>query len=117
MVVKKRNETFNVYTIELSFGELKAFWELTKEGGGAMVDEMRANLEFYFERLPPPGAEPDEGKKDKEHGKELDAKAVEEPAVEEPEHGAPVDAPSEPPTSAPHHAEPEEADELPDPAA
>ena len=61
MIVKKKSETFNNYTVELSFGELKAIYDLACRGSGAMVDEIAANLEWYFKRIPPPGADEPEG--------------------------------------------------------
>jgi hypothetical protein len=61
VIVKKKSETFNNYTVELSFGELKAIYDLACRGSGAMVDEIAANLEWYFKRIPPPGADEPEG--------------------------------------------------------
>jgi hypothetical protein len=81
MVISKVKNEFNTYKIELSMGELKAFYDLTRgeSPDTAVVDEVRSNLEWYFKRLPPPGAEPDAEKK---------ADAVEQkPAVELPDPG------------------------------
>lgn len=85
MVISKVKAEFNSYKLEMSFGELKGFYELTQQGTGALVDEMRANLEWYFKRLPPPGAEPDEGKKEDGEKSVDGAPKVEEPGAGEPD--------------------------------
>jgi hypothetical protein len=84
MVIKKKNETFNLYTLEVSFGELKCLYDLSCQASGAMVDELRQNFSWYFKRLPPPGAEEPE----KGEGKAVDIDKG-EPKVEEPGPGEP----------------------------
>jgi hypothetical protein len=73
MIIKKKgSNTWNVYEIELSFGELMAFYEMTKKSNGAIADEMRANLSFYMTRLPEPGVDEKDLKKEQEAKKEAE---------------------------------------------
>lgn len=68
MEIKKVNDTFNMYTIKLSYGELTAMRNaLQSSHGEPVADEMSQAIEWYMnENLPGPG----EDKKDKEEEKE-----------------------------------------------
>jgi len=65
MDIKKKNESFNTYTITLSFGEMQAIYTaLAKGHADPIADEMFMGLKYYMERLPGPGE--DEPEKDEE---------------------------------------------------
>jgi hypothetical protein len=81
LVISKVANQYNNYKLEISYGELQAFYELTTKASGAMYDEMRANLEFYFKRLPEPGSDEASLKKPEHDPKasvEMDPEAVED---------------------------------------
>ena len=119
--VKKKAQSFNQYTLEVSYGELKGIHTAVSALPGAMFDELRSSLEFFFKRLPPPGAE-EPKKGEKGEGGEDKSPLIEEPESEE--EVLPPDAPAEPGhVSKPGSAKPEEeqvmgddlGDGLPDP--
>jgi hypothetical protein len=95
MICTKDNNQYSVYSIKASYAEIQAIYNLTKEGMGAEIDEIRAALSWYLERLPPPGVSKDEMPEEEPKAKEPayvedelpdpDAPAGrEEPAIEEP---------------------------------
>ncbi len=85
MKISKAKDTYDDYKIEqVSFKQLEAIKDALAKSSGADADELRANIEWSLERLPSPGQEEDDLKKDAESEKseelpEPTAKASEAP--------------------------------------
>ena len=62
MRIKKKDQSYNDYVLELSFGELVAISNGMSDfkGGGVVADEVRKGLQFYLDRIPGPGEDKDE---------------------------------------------------------
>lgn len=65
--------TFNVYKAELSYAELVAIENaLADNHAGPVADELFAGFQYFIDRLPKPGEEPEkDGKKDSENPDDL----------------------------------------------
>ena len=58
MVIKKKAGTYDVYTLEVSYGELQAFRVgLEADHANPVGDEKLAELAWYLDKLPGPGEE------------------------------------------------------------
>ena len=58
MEIKKSGNSYNKYSMELSYGELEAIISaLTGKHEGPLADELFNGLNWYFQRLPRPGSE------------------------------------------------------------
>lgn len=58
MIIKKKAGTYDVYTVECSYGELLAFKVgLESDHADPVRDEKLAELSWYLERIPGPGQE------------------------------------------------------------
>ncbi len=56
MIIKKKAETYNTYTVELSWGQLQAFAQaLEADHTDPVRDETLAELRYYMDRIPGPG--------------------------------------------------------------
>lgn len=65
MEIKKKADSFNTYSVTLSFGELQAvFQALAKHHADPIADEMFMGIKYYMERIPGPGE--DDKDKDEE---------------------------------------------------
>lgn len=63
MEIKKKNESYNTYTLTLSFGQMEAILNaLATDHTGPVADELYAELEWYMSRLPKPGEDEKEEK-------------------------------------------------------
>ena len=91
--IKKKSGAFNLYDCQLSYGELKAFYDSVKGKPGALYDELCRNIEFYLDRLPLPGEEDEKekGKDDHTRGEVPDEPITELPDPNEVDTGAPSD--------------------------
>ncbi len=84
MKISKAKDTYDDYKIEqVSFKQLEAIKNALAKSSGADADELRANIEWSLERLPSPGQEEDDLKKDDETEElpEPTAKSTEAPRV------------------------------------
>ena len=71
MKIKKVNNTFNDYSVELSWGQLNAiFAALEKDHADPLADELFAELGWYLENVPGPGEDEDAYKEAKEAEKQ-----------------------------------------------
>lgn len=69
MVIKKKAGTYDVYTLEVSFGELEAFRTgLEADHADPVRDEKLAEIGWYMDRLPRPGEDEKEMKAATEGG-------------------------------------------------
>jgi len=68
MEIKKKNDdSYDTYTMVISFLELKTFADaLTRGGVGPVADEMRRSIEWHMDRVPKPGQSKDEFNAEKE---------------------------------------------------
>lgn len=75
MIIKKKKDTFNDYSVELSWGQLNAiFAALEKDHADPLSDELFAELGWYLQNVPGPGEDEEEYKAAKEAEKQaLDA--------------------------------------------
>lgn len=81
MQIKKRDGTFNMYSLELSFGELVATMSALDDvtSGGPVVDEMVAGLKWYLDNLPGPGEDKEDFKAKKEAEKDAKNGELDQP--------------------------------------
>jgi hypothetical protein len=82
MVIKKKKDTFNDYSVEMSWGQLNAAYRaLEKAHADPLADEMFAELGWYLQNVPGPGEDEDEYKaaKDAEKQSMETGQAGEEP--------------------------------------
>ena len=71
MEIKKKKNSFNEYTLEVSYGELEAIKNsLQSNHTGPVADELYAGVCYYLERLDPPGVDTEEASKGGEGGGE-----------------------------------------------
>ena len=68
MEIKKKNDdSYDTYTMVISFLELKTFADaLTRGGVGPVADEMRRSIEWHMDRVPKPGQSKEEFNAEKE---------------------------------------------------
>lgn len=58
MDIKKAANSFNEYSMKISYGELKELiGALERHHSGPIADELYKGLKWYFERLPVPGSD------------------------------------------------------------
>jgi hypothetical protein len=109
MILKKKGETFDVYSLEVSYKELQAIQAACSECGDPIGDEVARGLDWYFANIvPPPGMEehPSKAKTADEllpdAGGDGDAGPIDgggapgaEPALGSPEVGAEMGAPDD----------------------
>ena len=56
MKIKKVSDTFNTYSVELSFGQLVAMRNaLEKDHSDPLSDEIYAEINWYLQNVPGPG--------------------------------------------------------------
>ncbi len=71
MVIKKKKDTFNDYSVELSWGQLNAIHRaLEQEHADPLADELFAELGWYLQNVPGPGEDEEEYKAAKEAEKQ-----------------------------------------------
>lgn len=71
MVIKKKKDTFNDYSVELSWGQLNAVYRaLENDHADPLADELFAELGWYLQNVPGPGEDEEEYKAAKEAEKE-----------------------------------------------
>ena len=59
MELKKVKDTYNTYSVKLSFGQLVAIRDaLKKDHSDPLSDEVLAEIEYYLNDLPGPGEHP-----------------------------------------------------------
>jgi hypothetical protein len=83
MEIKKKNDdSYDTYSMVVSFLELKTFADaLTRGGVGPVADEMRRSIEWHMDRVPKPGQSKDDFDAEKEAKKKIG----------EPEEGADIE--------------------------
>ena len=120
MVIKKKAGTYDVYTLEVSFGELEAFRAgLEADHADPVRDEKLAEIAWYMDRIPRPGEDEKEMKAATEGGKPgEEGDDVPIPMPPGSEAGTPPDG-GEHPTFPPDASEevPTEETGLPEPGA
>jgi hypothetical protein len=91
MEIKKKNDdSYDTYTMTVSFLELKTFADaLTRGGVGPVADEMRRSIEWHMDRVPKPGQSKDE----------FDAEKEAKKAIGEPEGEADIDIHTDEPSA------------------
>jgi hypothetical protein len=68
-IKKKGDNTFNVYAVSLSWGQLIALHQiLSKDHSSPVLDEMFAELDWYLNELPKPGESKEKEKGEGEEG-------------------------------------------------
>lgn len=71
MVIKKKKDTFNDYSVEMSWGQLNAAYRaLEKAHADPLADEMFAELGWYLQNVPGPGEDEEEYKQAREAEKQ-----------------------------------------------
>jgi hypothetical protein len=71
MKIKKVNQTFNTYSVELSWGQLNAIYRaLEPDHADPLADELFAELGWYLQNVPGPGEDEEEYKEAKDAEKE-----------------------------------------------
>jgi hypothetical protein len=71
MVIKKKKETFNDYSVEMSWGQLNAIYRaLEKDHADPLADELFAELGWYLENVPGPGEDEEAYKEAKDAERE-----------------------------------------------
>lgn len=71
MKIRKQDKTFDTYTIEASYTEIKAIQDgLAGGSAGAVADEVRKAIEWYLDTLPLPGESKEEAEAKEEGGAE-----------------------------------------------
>ena len=61
MIIKKKADTYNTYTLEVSWGQLQAFLAaLQSDHADPVRDETMAELSWYMDRVPGPGEDEEE---------------------------------------------------------
>ncbi len=71
MELKKVKDTYNTYSVKLSFGQLVAIRDaLKKDHSDPLSDEVLAEIEYYLNNLPGPGEDPEDYKEEKRSGEE-----------------------------------------------
>lgn len=69
MEIKKKKNSFNEYTMEVSYGELEAIRNaLSSNHTGPVADELYAGVCYFLDRLDPPGVDSEEESKAAEGG-------------------------------------------------
>jgi hypothetical protein len=80
MIIKKKSQTFNTYSCEISWGQLNAIYAaLEKDHADPLADELFAEIGWYMQNVPGPGEDEEEYK---------EAKEAEKAAIEGDEEGA-----------------------------
>lgn len=71
MIIKKKKDTFNDYSVELSWGQLNAVYAaLEKDHADPLADELFAELGWYLQNVPGPGEDEEEYKAAKDAEKQ-----------------------------------------------
>jgi hypothetical protein len=71
MVIKKKKDTFNDYSVELSWGQLNAIYRaLEQDHADPLADELFAELGWYLQNVPGPGEDEEEYKEAKDAEKQ-----------------------------------------------
>lgn len=71
MVVKKKAGTYNTYSLEVSWGQLNAFFHaLEQDHADPLADETFAEIQWYLQNVPGPGEDEEEYKEAKEAEKQ-----------------------------------------------
>jgi hypothetical protein len=120
MMIKKKKDSFNDYSVELSWGQLNAIYRaLEQDHADPLSDELFAELGWYLENVPGPGEDEEEYKEAKDAekeamaggmdpnaeggrdmdlvGQEVGAEGSEAPGTEEPEGAeAPIEGEGQP---------------------
>lgn len=88
-VIKKKSDTYNVYNVELSFGQLETIIQaLEQNHSDAISDELLAELQWYVDKLPGPGEEETEETEGEETAKPGDLPEPESELPPPPSEGA-----------------------------
>ena len=71
MEIKKVAETYNTYSLKISWGQLNALYRAMESNhADPLEDELFAELGFYLQNVAPPGESPEEFKAAKDAEKE-----------------------------------------------
>lgn len=63
MMIKKKKDSFNDYSVELSWGQLNAIYQaLEQDHADPLADELFAELGWYLQNVPGPGEDEEEYK-------------------------------------------------------